>query len=642
MQKKLIKNNPPTIIFFTTLKKNFGTAHYLRVKHYQSFFSKKFIFAFDDESDSEIKEIVCLESEDKEKDKKIKDTLQVKNKIDLKEFITYLKKLNTDQLSIGLLVFDLRELEGQFFVDLFEAFPKTAKVILDSQENFLTSKVTYTINPLPLVDYFPTNLYGLDYLYLSKFPSLTKEKVKGKTKKNVVFYVGLIDNPHYLRSAFKKIKTFYTASPELKNTSLIVIIDNIEIPFLKVFVKTYLGGIEVLFQQRLSSFSSLAKLKPILFITHYGVSLVEALKNHLPTLIFDPSKYHAALSQKHFPGLVYREGINLKQIMANSKDFFQANPMGNKAGLVVEVLEKLSNFTEKPECPNCASKRLTVSMRKNWFNLVECAKCNLIFHQDLGLKKVLAVPTEGYKKDYFFEKYQKQYGKSYIDDKKNINRLNQRRIEILSKYQTGPSSDKKVLDIGAALGFFLDLMQEKGYTTYASEISAYAKGYLKKNTSHVVLDGALEKGWLNAQSSKARALEKEKFDVITLWYVIEHFPDLEELFRQISSNQPSGGILAFSTPNGAGLSALKDRRNFLSRSPDDHYFIFSKKNIVMLLKKNGYKPVKFYSTGIHYSRFKELYPWLKFFVPQVVYELVAKVFNRGDTFEVYAVKEKSK
>ena len=98
-----------------------------------------------------------------------------------------------------------------------------------------------------------------------------------------------------------------------------------------------------------------------------------------------------------------------------------------------------------------------------------------------------------------------------------------------------------------------------------------------------------------------------QFDVVTMWYVIEHFKDLGSVLRKVSSLVKKGGIFAFSTPSGEGISAVSDKDHFYQISPTDHYTVWEPRRAGSILKKFGFKVERIVSTGHHPERF----PYIK-------------------------------
>jgi 2-polyprenyl-3-methyl-5-hydroxy-6-metoxy-1,4-benzoquinol methylase len=106
--------------------------------------------------------------------------------------------------------------------------------------------------------------------------------------------------------------------------------------------------------------------------------------------------------------------------------------------------------------------------------------------------------------------------------------------------------------------------------------------------------------------------------------------------RQISKMVKPGGILAFSTPKGDGLTVSMNAELFYRSSPEDHYVIFNKKNAARLLAKYGFKIYAYRTTGVHPER---KYPDLQ--KNSFRHKFLKKLFKlqgKGDTFEVFARK----
>jgi SAM-dependent methyltransferase len=138
----------------------------------------------------------------------------------------------------------------------------------------------------------------------------------------------------------------------------------------------------------------------------------------------------------------------------------------------------------------------------------------------------------------------------------------------------------------------------------------------------------------------------KEFDVITMWFVIEHLKELPQLLIKINSILSQGGVFAFSTPNYNGISRLRNRSNFMESNPLDHYTIWSPLSARRLLKKYGFRIKAVKCPTIHPERFfpADVYKRLPSPVKALIRRLVTaagKLLLLGDTFEVYAVKKKN-
>jgi SAM-dependent methyltransferase len=133
----------------------------------------------------------------------------------------------------------------------------------------------------------------------------------------------------------------------------------------------------------------------------------------------------------------------------------------------------------------------------------------------------------------------------------------------------------------------------------------------------------------------------ENFDAVTLWYVIEHFTELTPVLLAANRLLRKGGVLAFSTPSGEGVSARFRRASFLEHSPADHFSVWEPSRTAVILKRFGFTLEKITVTGHHPERF----PGVTAQNPgSPAFRLAAtgsRMFGLGDTYEAYAVKTAS-
>ena len=131
-----------------------------------------------------------------------------------------------------------------------------------------------------------------------------------------------------------------------------------------------------------------------------------------------------------------------------------------------------------------------------------------------------------------------------------------------------------------------------------------------------------------------------QFDIVTMWYVIEHFKDLGSVLRKVASLVKKGGIFAFSTPSGEGISAKSDKDHFFQISPTDHYTIWEPGRADAILRPFGFKVEKIVSTGHHPERFPQIKKSrakpgsLKWKLT----DALSRAKKLGDTVEIYCKK----
>ena len=135
-----------------------------------------------------------------------------------------------------------------------------------------------------------------------------------------------------------------------------------------------------------------------------------------------------------------------------------------------------------------------------------------------------------------------------------------------------------------------------------------------------------------------------QFDSISMWYVIEHFKNLDSVLSKISSMIKDGGIFAFATPSGEGISAKSDPDHFYNISPTDHFSIWEPTKAQKILKKYGFEVIKIVSTGHHPERFPgcQKEGIQKGSVKWNMIDKYSRLMGLGDTVEIYCRKKADK
>ena len=242
--------------------------------------------------------------------------------------------------------------------------------------------------------------------------------------------------------------------------------------------------------------------------------------------------------------------------------------------------------------------------------------------------------TKCYNRDYFFTEYKCQYGKTYLEDFKAIKTKGISRLKIISKLLK-ETVEKTLLDVGAAYGPFLQAALEQGFKPFGIELYIQAARYIREklNISCCSLD-------FQKQTPLPSSEFPICFDVVSMWFVIEHFIKLASVLKRVNSLLKLGGIFAFSTPSFTGISAKKHKSQFLNQSPEDHFTIWSPQKVKKQLLLFGFKLKKIVISGHHPERFLMGLVRLKLKTSLFwrMFLLISKMFKLGDTFEVYAEK----
>jgi 2-polyprenyl-3-methyl-5-hydroxy-6-metoxy-1,4-benzoquinol methylase len=136
----------------------------------------------------------------------------------------------------------------------------------------------------------------------------------------------------------------------------------------------------------------------------------------------------------------------------------------------------------------------------------------------------------------------------------------------------------KILDIGAGTGEFLSVAQQNGWNTTGVEPSEKAKKI------------AINKGVSFVEA--LAQLENHTFDVITMWHVLEHVPDLNHQIKELKRLLKPSGYLIVAVPNFNSFDAQHYGKFWAAYDVPIHFWHFSKTAIQKLFQKEQMELVK--------------------------------------------------
>ena len=136
----------------------------------------------------------------------------------------------------------------------------------------------------------------------------------------------------------------------------------------------------------------------------------------------------------------------------------------------------------------------------------------------------------------------------------------------------GLQPDKgNLLDIGAGTGDFLAVAKQNGWKITGIEPNQKAKNI------------AINKGISYVENSEL--LEKESFDTITMWHVLEHVPDLELQIKELKRLLKPNGTILIAVPNFNSYDAKHYGSYWAAYDVPRHLWHFSKTAIKLLFEK---------------------------------------------------------
>jgi 2-polyprenyl-3-methyl-5-hydroxy-6-metoxy-1,4-benzoquinol methylase len=366
-----------------------------------------------------------------------------------------------------------------------------------------------------------------------------------------------------------------------------------------------------------------------LVVCSYGLTPWEAQYAGVKTLVVDASFYHGELARRS--GFISIGPDSLVQVADELTDPAFLLRLSNQASRVRTLEPKpLAGFLQTLErhcghrCPVCGEfPGHTLVCRNESRSYFRCGSCSTIF-------QVRLLPdTIEYDRAYFFEEYRSQYGRTYLEDFEHIKDMGRRRLEMINRQLFDTEGQPRLLDIGCAYGPFLDAARDGGFLPEGIDISADAVGHVRNSLGISARCGDI------ADEDFRNGYDASSFDVVTMWYVIEHFRDLTAILPWIRRILKPWGLFAIATPNSSGISGRRNLPGFLFGGPEDHFTVWSPRQAEKAGAFHGFQLQHWNSTGHHGERFPGILGKAPF---KGLSTLLSRAASLGDTFEAVFIR----
>jgi 2-polyprenyl-3-methyl-5-hydroxy-6-metoxy-1,4-benzoquinol methylase len=300
------------------------------------------------------------------------------------------------------------------------------------------------------------------------------------------------------------------------------------------------------------------------------------------------------------------------------------------------VEHKKDNYEIITNCPICLSTEFV--------NFLECKdyttsdkffkinKCNFC-----GFKFTNPRPNED-QMSYFYS------SPSYISHtnttKGIINRLYKiaRSITISKKISwiNSISPQGILLDYGSGTGEFLNALKRKGWKTRGVEPYAVARNFSILNYQLNIFG-----------PGEMNMLKTERFDVITLWHVLEHIHGLDETIINLKGILNPEGKLIIAVPNSDAYDAKYYQSYWAAYDLPRHLYHFNTDTIEKLFLKHQLKVIKrfpmildvFYISMLSEKYKKHTFGILKGVLTGIFFSIKTNWFKSGYSSQVYVIEK---
>lgn len=220
------------------------------------------------------------------------------------------------------------------------------------------------------------------------------------------------------------------------------------------------------------------------------------------------------------------------------------------------------------KCPVCNGLCFIEYCKVQTYSILKCEKC--------GVGVTAPFPT----KEQLIEFNRKTYD---VEQRIQIYLSRQdyfkKRYEGYIKNIKATKKDGKLLDIGCNIGLFMKVAQQAGFDVKGVELNAGCALYGKEKF-HLDID---------SKYLEDIAFPDETFDVITLFDVLEHIPDMNGFIDELRRVLKKDGLVVIQAPNLNSLMTKLTKSEWCWLSPPDHLYHFTPDSMTRFLQAHGFR-----------------------------------------------------
>jgi 2-polyprenyl-3-methyl-5-hydroxy-6-metoxy-1,4-benzoquinol methylase len=199
------------------------------------------------------------------------------------------------------------------------------------------------------------------------------------------------------------------------------------------------------------------------------------------------------------------------------------------------------------------------------FQIALCRTC--------GVAQTLPRPDERELSRYYPPRYYPTRAPAPAVYERTIGREQKEKLRFLKRFRSGGT----LLDIGCGAGYFVREASLAGFDAQGIELSADAASFGRSQWNLRIAEGDIR----NA------AYKNGSFDVVTLWHVLEHLPDVHAMLAKTCSLLTHSGIVVVAVPNFGSVQARLFRGRWYHLDVPRHLFHYSPSSLSTVLAQHA-------------------------------------------------------
>ena len=245
---------------------------------------------------------------------------------------------------------------------------------------------------------------------------------------------------------------------------------------------------------------------------------------------------------------------------------------------------------EKVTCYNCNTDDYKFKLigeddltgKEGNFQYVQCNNCGLVYHNPrIHIDQIKSF----YDSEYIAHRKKKNWGIMTPLYEWAMNKHDHDKEKLVSKFVT-LNSETEVLDVGCAVGTFLLYLKEK----HACKISGVD---FKEDLEYP----GFEQIEFYPGLFYDQKIDKNRYDLITMWHFLEHCYDPNKSLQMAGKILKEEGKLIIEVPRFDSVTKKLFGRKWPGVQAPQHTALYSKKTILQMVEKNGFRIVEYMPYG---------------------------------------------